>query len=496
MKMLKIDSLYFLFFLIYTSQINGMQIIQAAPPLTIAACKSMDIDTYTDSLIYYSQIDYDEAINFLVEHTSKKNKSETAAITNFIGYGGYKARDIKNAYGSGGGLDNLDCQWLRRIKEDCLSVIRLHLKLTNLNINTHYFEDTKESLLHFTVTSFKKDIVDFICTYKNCNVNIQDFESKTPLHYITLKKEEEIEKWDGKKRQKQIRALISHMKCLLTHPHIKVNLQDSKGNTPLHYAINFNLIDYLLAANNINLNIQNEKGETPLFYALQHRSCRVKEDGRRVIFIYNDHQVEQLIIDLRTDINLQNNNGDTPLHYVVQNPRVTLLPYEEHSEDFYIPPSRKYDNIRVEELLKRPDIRLDIQNNQGETPLMCAIKASNIEAVKLLLTHQNPDLTILDHKYLSPLDHALAIGNLDIIDVLRNNITPQKISPQNKNNLAASPSAHETIKKDPIQESFYNKYKKIIKIGSLMGMLGILSAGIVAYFHYLHPNTLLNRIIT
>src|SRR5579872_1089919 len=472
MKTIKTSSSYcFLFFFIFALKINcmEMQIIQAAPPLTIAACKSMDIDTYTDSLIYYSQIDDDEAINFLIKHTNRKNKSETTAITSFIwGCGSCDARDIKNAYGSGGGLDNLDCQWYpegpRLIEEGCLAGIRLHLKLTNLNINTRYYENTKQSLLHLAVTSFNKDLVNFISTYKNCNVNIQDFESKTPLHYITLKKKKEIEKWDQKKRQNEITALISHMKRLLAHSNIKVNLQDNRGNTPLHYAINFNLIDYLLAANNINLNIQNEKGETPLFYALQHRNCRVEESYRRRSFIYNDHQVEQLIIDLRTDINLQNNNGEAPLHYVVQNPRVTLLSHETSGEEFYIPPSRKYDNIRVEKLLERPDLKLNIQNNQGETPLMYAIKANNIEAVKLLLTHQNIDLTILDNKNLSSLDHALAIDNLDIIDLLRNNITPQKISPQNKNNLDVLPSAHETIKKDPIQESFYNKYKKIIKI--------------------------------
>jgi len=137
--------------------------------------------------------------------------------------------------------------------------------------------------------------------------------------------------------------LPNTIKLLLTYPKIDVNIQDTKGRTPLHRAArgrdSMETAKILLAHPDINVNLQDDDGNTPLHDAIDRY-----DDGTEIIKL--------LLADPRTDVNLQNNGGDTPLHTAAKS---------------------KYDWEKASLLLAHPKINLSMFNIKGISPIQCMI---------------------------------------------------------------------------------------------------------------------------
>jgi ankyrin repeat protein len=79
-----------------------------------------------------------------------------------------------------------------------------------------------------------------------------------------------------------------------------VNIQDTKGQTPLHYAISYNqaYIAERLIQTGADVNIQDTKGQTPLHYAAR----------------YNQTHIAKILLENGACIDARDNIGHTPLH--------------------------------------------------------------------------------------------------------------------------------------------------------------------------------------
>ena len=119
----------------------------------------------------------------------------------------------------------------------------------------------------------------------------------------------------------------------------KIDAQDAKGQTPLHYAARncYQSPGHVLIAAGADVNSRCINGQTPLHEAV---SCWTIEES----FFHT-------LLKSGADIDATNISGSTPLHKSVQ-----------------------YDNFIAAELLLEAGARTDLSDNQGNTPLHVSVQ--------------------------------------------------------------------------------------------------------------------------
>lgn len=231
---------------------------------------------------------------------------------------------------------------------------------------------------------------------------------------------------------------------------------DKDGNTLLHLAVQVhdykniqkNYEKLLLTFQNyphIDVNAQNKRGETPL-----HISAEGPERDREYYFERtpsaeeNSKKLLQLLIEKGAKLDLRDRWGCTPLHYAVnvscivtleylisQGARVDIEDCNKNTILHYIGASKK--NV-VEltrylcEVNKGSIIRklINQENALGETPLMMVCRREftdhpndKVEVLKLLLEHDaNPD--IKTDELNTPLHLGAILGDSDLVTLLLN----------------------------------------------------------------------------
>ena len=139
-------------------------------------------------------------------------------------------------------------------------------------------------------------------------------------------------------------------KCLkvLIDQGVSVNIQDSRGDTPLNEACCYNSVETvkLLLEQGANVNIQNNYGSTSLHYACYN----------------NSFECVKLLIDNGARKDIQNINDNTPLHLACKCNRVEIAKL----------------------LILNNGANVNIQNNNGYTPLQIAQNNNSKDCIKLL----------------------------------------------------------------------------------------------------------------
>lgn len=169
------------------------------------------------------------------------------------------------------------------------------LLITEQNIHINARTGTGENALHISCNFELLDIAELLLT-KGIDKNAQDYEHEfTPLHYsVTL-------------NNKNITALLLKN---LADP----NIQDSLGNTPLHYTLmeeNYEIFMFFMTSNytkdNININLSNISSKLPIHIFLE------KNVNKETVF-------EFLGLLLKgSNLNYQDENGITAFHYISMN---------------------------------------------------------------------------------------------------------------------------------------------------------------------------------
>lgn len=285
-----------------------------------------------------------------------------------------------------------------RIKDDNNSTI-LHkiaeknnpqmLKLVldkNPNINAQ--EKNGRTALHYAVNKDLESIM--LLLQKGANPNIEDKNGKTPINYVESSQPVNHFQLNYKYRklrflfakgveEKNIelinllsnpdkKATIEDVQKFLKNHNEQVNSNDILGLTPLHYAVNLDpkIIEFLLEKGS-NTKSKDKDERTPLHQAIQ----------------YGYFESMELILNKDPSmVNEKDKNGRTALHYAT----------------FKVSPEK----MKLV-LDKKPNI--NVQDKDGKTPLHYAARYMNSNIAELLLD-RGADINIKDKDGKTPLDYA------------------------------------------------------------------------------------------
>jgi len=134
----------------------------------------------------------------------------------------------------------------------------------------------------------------------------------------------------------------------------------------------------------------------------------------------------ELLLEYKADVNLKDDNGNTALTLAsalveFDNSNGPLAwakdgTVDEAGKEVY--ELKKGEISEVIKLLLEANADVNLQNNDGETALMCAITNENIETVKLLLS-KKPDLGLKNKYGKTALQEAAKDGREEIYDILK-----------------------------------------------------------------------------
>lgn len=220
---------------------------------------------------------------------------------------------------------------------------------------------------------------------------------------------------------------------------VDVNKRDESGNTPLIYACLKSARDLvkLLLDNGADANLGNRKNRTPLHFAA--------ESG--------NYQIISLLIDAGADVNCTDNNGVTPLMVLAQNGRtdaalkllknpgidISIKDNDSRMAIDYATTSGLRDLVQalsaaaehadaygnttlhhacwnnqgevVKALIERDPASVNKRNDDGESPLLLAVRQSNLMIVELLLA-AGAETDCADIHGVMPLHVAAGKGDL------------------------------------------------------------------------------------
>ena len=162
-----------------------------------------------------------------------------------------------------------------------------------------------------------------------------------------------------------------------------INVQDTKGNSPLHYACrrrNSVAILFLISKSHCDVNLLNHRLCLPLHYAIERRQPL---------------DVIEAISAGCTKKEVKNNLGKTPLH----------LAYETWSVSLY-DTKQLTDNRKLLEVVSDAK-SINAQDSDGNTALHIACKKDDEKSVLYIITELNCDVHIQNHQLCLPLHIAL-----------------------------------------------------------------------------------------
>ena len=151
-------------------------------------------------------------------------------------------------------------------------------------------------------------------------------------------------------------------------------------------------LKYQLTNKSIKIYIENDKAKI-IYYLIQTVQI-VPEDIWCEICWNNAWKCLQVSIDQGINVNIQDDDGWTPLHY-----------------------AHAYNSVDCVKILLDSGAKKDIQDNNGETPLHHGCLFNNAECVKLLILN-GAKTDIADNQGNTPLQIALKNNSKDCIKLL------------------------------------------------------------------------------
>jgi ankyrin repeat protein len=177
---------------------------------------------------------------------------------------------------------------------------------------------------------------------------------------------------------------------------------ENTDNRDLHSIIRRGKLDdlrqMLSGPNSFNVNVQDVRGDTPLHVAIEEKNC----------------EAVKLILNYRPDLNIENNLNLDPLTLSVEisesnNPDIVKVllkngananrpGYNENTPLHTAVICRKVQFVRI---LLDSNANPNRRNKYGQTPLHVAVETREYESVKALL-QKNANLDLLDNSGISP----------------------------------------------------------------------------------------------
>ncbi|KAK0755537.1 hypothetical protein N5P37_011939 [Trichoderma harzianum] len=209
------------------------------------------------------------------------------------------------------------------------------------------------------------------------------------------------------------------MNTLLQKERIQLDIRNGHGETPFFLMAehgNSDMMNKLIQKGGIQLDIGNEHGKTPFFLMAEHGNCDtinalikladVQLDGRDTLRYVADHYLNNhlgniyedcyhiLTSILDKDVNKKDLDGSSFLHRACSlRPKISMK-NDTGTQIFEAKLLETNSGHLVTELLKRPGIDVNLLDEDGNTPLLLAVKNHQQDVVRLLLEREDTDVFI------------------------------------------------------------------------------------------------------
>lgn len=173
-----------------------------------------------------------------------------------------------------------------------------------LEKSTDNTKDTEgKTPLHLAVHYGKLQIVEWLLA-KSVDVNVQDEQGQTALHYVAKRKRERDAVWSYKRHKLECSYCVKNepkIVGLLLNTPVDVNMQDSEKMTPLHYAAEQGRtkIAHMLIRKSAQVNLPDNLGKTPLHHAAERGHL----------------STVKLLLKESADREIQDSFNKLPIHY-------------------------------------------------------------------------------------------------------------------------------------------------------------------------------------
>ena len=260
----------------------------------------------------------------------------------------------------------------------------------DVNLKTSY----GATALHMAVEKKNTLITEQLIGNRNINPNLTDMHGDTPLHIAV----------STKKKHEASDDETTIVKALLTATNINVNVQDEAGNTALHIAAkngNETMAGVLLEDPDIDVTIENDRGDTALTLARAHQNIfkKIAESPRAQESLHGSwvKRVCTSGIKEKDDVAQQEQEQEQEQEQTPQSSPSALGQLRAENPDI----NQKHNGATalhcaierfgysegglVEELLTRPELRVNETNSDGDTALHLAVVKGDRKAVEELL---------------------------------------------------------------------------------------------------------------
>lgn len=278
------------------------------------------------------------------------------------------------------------------------------LLLQHPSFNVAYADREGNTSLHYAAAYNRKKVLEYLVN-NNADFGTKNGEGETPLHHALM------------------RNAFDALKIILDHqPHL-INIADKKGDTLLHYLIDYQWTEGLplLIEKGADPFIKNKRGKNVFEYLLSYpldTSMRsIKSDKELLDALLNSFPQATAYVDEK---------GRTLLHYAIEhNTRIavcvensssqTTLPFYYRSwlSLYSMQPGSRFSslftdkNVQAVTTLLHHGISPHMRDQKGLTPLHRAIAQGYEPLVEVLLTYDDLDLSLVDERGNTPLHYAV-----------------------------------------------------------------------------------------
>ncbi len=269
---------------------------------------------------------------------------------------------------------------------------------------------------HAAARSACPKVVELLIKDRRVKVDAQTRVGFTALHLVAEGDENpgfELGIWQPQEdRCKVVRMLLQAERTLRSSDvGCHLNRSDDFKRFPIHYGVECNsveVVEELLKWDDIDINAQDIHGLTPL-----HVATRSKADNREAMVKLLLH-VENIDINMGSGMPSTNQNlpDCSPFRGIEQERRsnLTALHFAARMGSLEI----------VDLLFREPGIKINVQDDEGCTPLHVAAQAGHVNVVERFL-EQDPcliNLTSENSNSFTPLDLAIDKGHVAVVKVL------------------------------------------------------------------------------
>nr|CAH7769166.1 unnamed protein product [Callosobruchus chinensis] len=195
-------------------------------------------------------------------------------------------------------------------------VVKILIREGNAEIDV--FDARNQTPMHYAVNNKKLEIVKLLLEL-GADVNSarigQNSMKLSPVHIA-------VSNTNYDERD----LCLDILKCLIKEPNAQVNLQDYENRTPLHYAERLKTIEVLLTREDIDPLVKDDNGKTPFDYAkpeikkalMSNKYGSEKNSLLHLAAQRGEIELVESILKEEIDIDISNNKGLSPIYLAAE----------------------------------------------------------------------------------------------------------------------------------------------------------------------------------